>query len=153
SHKNDTPEFEYCSRCRARVNRSKERMKENGKLGGPQSRIVVSYDGESKDGKYFLFQNDKGLTIDAFDLGKDSLSIWDVLPRICIQQIDGKKPINVLFGSFFDWNELFKNEPERVRRAVFTPSRKTRYLTDKWGYVDIGSGYQVRYIPRKRTTI
>ena len=133
--------------------KTKDKMRQEGRLGGPQSRIVVSYDGESKDGKYFLFQNDRGLTIDAYQLGKDSLSIWDVLPKICIRQIDGKKPINVLFGSFFDWNELFKNEPEIIRRAIFAPNRRTRYLTDSFGYVDIGNGYQVRYIPRKRTTI
>src|SRR5690348_4763659 len=92
-------EQQNADKRRAWIAKAKEKMRAEGRLGGPESRIVVSYDGESRDGKYFLFQNDRGLTINAFDLGKESLSIFDVLPKICIRSIDNKKPINVLFGS------------------------------------------------------
>jgi len=122
---------------RKAVRESTAKGRANGKWEPPAQKIFVGIDGESRNGEYFLFQDSTGLRID-----KHPVTIHDILPSICRRRIEGKIPINVMYGSFFDWNELFAYEPKEIQRAIFKRGQS----------VDI-DGYNVKIIPRKFTSI
>src|SRR5207245_7348683 len=99
-HKNDTPDYAYCSRCRVRVRRAQEKGRENGKWNGRLERAWVGIDGESRNGEYYLLQSSIDKPIIAHPLTIHTPGVLEMLTR---KMVGDKRAVNLFYGSFFDW--------------------------------------------------
>src|SRR6266571_918900 len=115
----------------------------------PKPIHFVAWDGESwnPNEEYRLIQNSDGYVLRALDLGRDYLTIHDVLPEITRRRDPNFRTVHVIYAGGFDFNMLFRHETEVIRKGVFgykgTPG-SVWPLDEKW---------EARYIPRKMLKI